>query len=136
MNLAQHLEESLEPGSYTCQIMSFNEGQSSKKLTPFVEFHLSSIAGEGAVRATFYLTDAAYSRLASFAYACGMTKAELANYSHGQLIGRRVGVALEPEEGRVKVARWYAVDQAAPAPPPVQREERRETPKAEDDLPF
>ena len=73
------------------------------KGTPGLKYELHGDGGK--TRVQFWLTPDALPFLASFATACGLTEAELEAYdetntnSHNKLIGKRVKVLVEAEQG-------------------------------------
>jgi hypothetical protein len=92
-------------------------------------------------KVTFWLTDKALWRLASFAAACGLTREEGAKYepterrSHLVLMKRKLQVLVIPDGKYHRVDDWMPLGQVPPSAPPAAPEPERETTPT-DEIPF
>ncbi len=115
--------------------------------TSGVEFSCVDTNGNK-TKASFYLTELAMWRLASFAKACGLTREQARNYntdnpnSHRQLIGKRLRVEVVPDERDEKyhkVGDWTTDEGFVPPPvesPPESMIVDESPPPAAQDIPF
>ncbi len=131
----------LPAGKHRVRVVSFKPVTSTKKGTPGVKFQFESVEGLEA-HETFWLTEKAYVRLASFAKACGLTVSDLEQYDpeaandHAKLVHRWVNIDWELQEGSDKyheVVNWEAADNAPALAMPTAAEANA---IPDDDIPF
>ncbi len=131
----------LPAGEHKVRIVSFEVVESSKKKTPGVTFNFESDDGLEA-HETFWLTDKAYPRLASFAKTCGMTEADMESYDpdarndHAKLVNRIVVIDWQLQIGSDKyheVKSWEVAGEATRVAMPTATEANA---VPNDDIPF
>jgi hypothetical protein len=124
----------LDKGDWQVKVTNFRPFITPAR-TSGVEFKLEN--DQGATRATFWLTEPSMPRLASFAKACGLSKAEAANYdpmgvgNHSVLLNHQVNVRVVlDDKGKYHQVDtdgcgWWSLSDDAvapvqqPAPPPA-----------------
>jgi len=107
--------------------------------TAGVEVHLTD--GENKIKASFPLTEKALWKLASFAKAAGLTKADFGKYDtdsedHSILLHRSIEIdVVENEKGYAEVIGWSKIEGAA-APAPTKKAKPVVVEEDDDEAPF
>lgn len=111
------------------RLFNYNSGSGG------VEFELLA-DGSKTSKVSFCLKDTIIWRLAKFAKACGLPKADAAHYEHHMLIGKRVQVMVVPDGKYHKVDNWAPIGEPTQyVGPRVQAQQTAPAPP-EDDIPF
>lgn len=114
------------------KLFTYNSGANG------VEFNLIGDANRVA-KVSFCLKDSIVWRLAKFAKACGLPKADAVHYEHHMLIGKRVQVMVVPDGKYSKVDDWAPIGEPTQyVPPPVLAQQAVPAAPAppDDDIPF
>lgn len=131
----------LPAGKHKVRVVSFKT-VTAKKGTSGVKFEFESI-DDLLAHETFWLTDKAYPRLASFAKACGLSEKELEAYDpdvandHAKLVNRVVVIDWQLQDGSNKyheVVNWEPAGELTRVAMPTATEANAAIP--DDDIPF
>lgn len=150
MSLADHWDGGwLQAGWHQVKVADYELKPNPKTGNNGVEFAFMGTSTGGRAKDMFWLTEAAFWRLAAFARACGMTRTEAASYEptnpndHRKLVGLECWVELVKKGEYHEVVGWRSLTEGEAPPPKIDRsaemttaQEANDAEADADDCPF